>query len=154
MHSNKLNIGLIGYGKMGKIIGEMAEAKGHQILLRTHIDNPLENNLGILNDIDVAIEFTSPEVAVHNLEILAKNGVTTVCGSTAWLEHYQRICELFNQNEAGFLYASNFSIGVNIFFAVNKYLATLMDNFEDYEVSMHESHHIEKKDAPSGTAVT
>ncbi|NNE27065.1 MAG: 4-hydroxy-tetrahydrodipicolinate reductase [Saprospiraceae bacterium] len=154
MQNNKLNIGLIGYGKMGKIIGEMAESKGHRILLKTSSQNPIEKNIDLLKDLDVAIEFTSPEIAVHNLEVLAQNHVTTVCGSTAWLEHYDRICKMYTSNDAGFLYASNFSIGVNIFFALNTYLAKMMNGFEDYNVSMHESHHIEKKDAPSGTAVT
>jgi 4-hydroxy-tetrahydrodipicolinate reductase len=154
MSDKKLKIGLIGYGKMGKTIEKLAIKKGHEVILRISSSNVLELNAKNLNALDVAIEFTSPQSAAKNLEILAQNKVPTVCGSTAWLSEYRRISKLFSENETPFLYASNFSVGVNVMFAVNKYLAKLMDNLSEYDISMTESHHIEKKDAPSGTGVT
>jgi len=154
MPSNKLNIGLIGYGKMGKTIEKLAIGKNHNILLRISSSNVLELNVQNLKQLDVAIEFTNPHAAAKNLEILANNKIPTVCGSTAWLDDYDRICELFKTNETPFLYASNFSVGVNLFYKVNKYLADIMNKFPGYDVQMEEIHHLEKKDAPSGTAVT
>ena len=152
--TNKLKIGLIGYGKMGKTIEDLAVAKGHEIKIKTNSQNPIESQVHLLDQLDVAIEFTSPELAANNLEILAQNKVPTVCGSTAWLDDYDRICELYNANQTAFLYASNFSIGVNLFFALNKHLAQLMEPWSAYTASMTESHHVTKKDAPSGTAVS
>ena len=154
MPDNKLKIGLIGYGKMGKTIEKIAIKKGHEISLRISSSNVLDLNAQSLNLLDVAIEFTSPESAAHNLKILGENKVPTVCGSTAWLSEYQRIADLFEQNNTPFIYASNFSVGVNVMFAVNKYLAKIMNSLPEYEIGMVESHHIEKKDAPSGTGVT
>ena len=154
MSGKKLKIGLIGYGKMGKTIEKIAIKNGHEVILRISTSNVLELNAKNLNALDVAIEFTSPQSAAKNLEILAQNKVPTVCGSTAWLSDYDRISKLFLENETPFLYSSNFSVGVNVMFAVNKYLAKLMDNLSEYDISMTESHHIEKKDAPSGTGVT
>jgi 4-hydroxy-tetrahydrodipicolinate reductase len=151
---NKLKIALIGYGKMGKTIESLAIKKNHDIILKTSSSNPLEKNLAVLPDVDVAIEFTSPEIVAANLEILATNRVNTVCGSTGWLDDYDRLTELFSNQGAAFLYASNFSVGVNIFFALNRQLAKMMNNWPEYSVSLEESHHIQKKDAPSGTAVT
>ena len=149
-----MNIGLIGYGKMGKTIEKLANAKGHDIVLRISSSNALELNAQNLKSLDVALEFSSPQAAPKNLAILAENKIPTVCGSTAWLDHYDEICHLFNSNDTPFLYASNFSIGVNIFFKLNSYLAELMDKFSAYDISMQEIHHTEKVDAPSGTAVT
>lgn len=149
-----LNIALIGYGKMGKTIENLALAKSHNIVLKTSSSNPLSTNQDLLSNVDVAIEFTGPDVAADNLEILANHGINTVCGSTAWLDAYDRICNHFKEKKAAFLYASNFSIGVNIFFSVNNHLAKLMNKLEEYEVKMTEAHHIQKKDAPSGTAVS
>jgi len=154
MQSNKLNIGLIGYGKMGKTIEKLAASKGHNIILRISSSNALELNAKNLKSLDVAIEFTNPDAAPKNLEILAENKIPTVCGSTAWLHDYDRICNLYQENQTPFLYASNFSIGVNIFFKLNRYLAQLMNVYSAYDVNMLEVHHTEKKDAPSGTAVT
>jgi 4-hydroxy-tetrahydrodipicolinate reductase len=154
MADKKLKIGLIGFGKMGKTIEKLALQKGHDIVLRTSSSNALELNKDHLSSLDVAIEFTSPEIAPKNLELLAKYNVPTVCGSTAWLEHYDRISDLYTQNKTPFLYASNFSIGVNVMFSINKHLAEIMNKLSSYEISMLESHHIEKKDAPSGTAVS
>ncbi len=154
MQKNKLNIALIGYGNMGKIIEKLALQEGHSILLKTTSNNRLSQNIEKLNGVDVAIEFTSPHSAPQNLELLAKHRVPTICGSTAWLDEYERIIKLFEDADSAFLYASNFSIGVNIFFAVNKALAKLMDNHNQYIPTIYESHHIQKKDAPSGTAVS
>lgn len=150
----KLNLALIGYGKMGKTIESLAEAKSHKIVLRTDSKSTLEQNRQLLKNVDVAIEFTSPDAVVRNLEILAEHGVNTVCGSTGWLDQYERVSRLFREAETGFLYASNFSIGVNIFFSLNRYLAKMMSKLEGYDIGMMEAHHIEKKDAPSGTAVS
>ncbi|MBT8233325.1 MAG: 4-hydroxy-tetrahydrodipicolinate reductase [Saprospiraceae bacterium] len=154
MQNNKLKIGLIGYGKMGKTIEKLALKRGHEIIMRISSSNVLEMNINQLDSVDVAIEFTTPESAPNNLRILAQHGVSTVCGSTAWLDYYKEICQLYKDNNTSFLYASNFSVGVNITFAVNEFLASIMNGFPSYNVSMLESHHLEKKDAPSGTAVT
>lgn len=154
MHHNKLNIGIIGYGKMGKIIEKLLIDRGHDIVLRTNSTHPLESQLPQLQSVDVAIEFTTPELAPKNLTLLAENKISTICGSTAWLSDYESVSQKFIDNECGFLYASNFSIGVNIFFQINQQLAKLMNQHAQYDVTIHESHHTEKKDAPSGTAVT
>jgi len=154
MLDKKLKIGLIGYGKMGKTIEKLAIKNGHEVVLRISSSNVLELNAQNLSKLDVAIEFTTPDSAAKNLQILAQNKVATVCGSTAWLSDYKRIADLFNENNTPFLYASNFSVGVNVMFAVNKYLAKIMDKLSEYDISMIESHHTEKKDAPSGTGVT
>jgi len=154
MQNNKLNIGIIGYGKMGKIIEETALAKGHEIGLKTNSDNPLEHQTSILDSIDVAIEFTSPSIAPENLKLLAAHKIPTVCGSTAWLDQYDDIINRFQSTDTPFIYASNFSIGVNIFFQINGLLAKLMNHQNQYAPSIYESHHTEKKDAPSGTAVS
>jgi len=152
--SNKLNIGLIGYGKMGKTIEKLAIKKNHEVVLRISSSNVLEINQNNLDYLSVAIEFSDPTAALKNLKILAENKVATICGTTGWLDHYEDVCNLFKANDTPFLYASNFSIGVNIFFDLNKRLAKMMNAFSNYDIDMMESHHIEKKDAPSGTAIT
>jgi 4-hydroxy-tetrahydrodipicolinate reductase len=149
-----MRIALIGYGKMGKAIEEIAVGKKHEVVLK--ID---ENNLGEftqqnLSKADVAIEFTGPHSAFENIRTLIGWNVPTVCGSTGWTEHLPEIHELCKQKNGSFLYASNFSIGVNIFFELNKKLASLMSAHADYNVTMEEIHHTQKKDAPSGTAIT
>jgi len=154
MPTNKLQIALIGYGKMGKIIEELAHSRGHEVTLRISSQNQAAFNAKNLADCNVAIEFSTPEVAYGNLKKLAKNKVATVCGTTGWLDHYDEIVQDFKQAEAPLLYASNFSVGVNIFFELNKKLATLMKDQISYSVDITENHHITKKDAPSGTAVT
>lgn len=151
---SKLNIGLIGYGKMGKTIEKLATQRNHEILLRISSKNVLELSGPHISTLDVAIEFSRPESAIENLKLLAQNKVPTVCGTTGWLDSYDEIIELFNENSTPFLYASNFSIGVNIVFEINKQLAKMMNRFPSYEVDIMESHHLEKKDAPSGTAIT
>lgn len=149
-----MNIALIGYGKMGKAIEAVALDRGHRIGLKinsANIDAFTEVNL---QQCDVAIEFTNPHSAVYNIEKCFKAGIPVVCGSTGWLEHWeivQRSCEKYNGT---LVYASNFSIGVNLFFELNKKLAALMNEQPGYDVQVTEIHHTQKKDAPSGTAIT
>ncbi len=154
MTDNKLNIALIGYGKMGKIIEKVAKDRGHHIALTISSKNREDFIPSSLEKIDVAIEFTTPHSAAANLLFLAKHGIPAVSGTTGWLDKYKEISTAFQNTKTGFLYASNFSIGVNVLFALNKQLAKLMAQHSEYEVSMQEAHHITKKDAPSGTAVT
>ncbi|MDX2045635.1 MAG: 4-hydroxy-tetrahydrodipicolinate reductase [Chitinophagaceae bacterium] len=149
-----MNIALVGYGKMGKAIEEIALARAHQIVLKIDLDNLADLNAANLSKADAAIEFTGPHSAYSNLLKLAEAATPTVCGSTGWLDKMEEIKKQFLQQHSAFLYASNFSVGVNIFFEVNKRLAGLMAQHEDYEISMLEIHHTQKKDAPSGTSIT
>ena len=154
MPTNKLNIALIGYGKMGKIIDSIARKRGHKVALKISSSNLNAFNADNLKDIDVAIEFSKPKVALQNLKTLANNKIPTACGTTGWHDHYQEVCKSYLDNKAGFIYASNFSLGVNVFFALNQHLAKLMNGFTAYDIAITEAHHITKKDAPSGTAIT
>lgn len=149
-----MKIALIGYGKMGKTIERIALGRGHEIVLRVGIENLEDFTAERLRSTDIAIEFTGPESAFGNLQTLMSLSVPTVCGSTGWLQHYEEICDSCRQNKTAFLYASNFSIGVNIFFAINKKLAQLMAAYPEYEAHIEEIHHSAKLDAPSGTAIT
>ena len=149
-----MNIALLGYGKMGKAIEEIALQKGHRIILKIHDQNLEELTKQNLQKADVAIEFTSPQSAVYNILLCFDAGVPVVCGTTGWLDQMNIVQQKCKENNGTFLYASNFSIGVNIFFELNKKLAELMKQQLNYEVSMEEIHHTEKKDAPSGTALT
>lgn len=149
-----LKIALIGYGKMGKAIEEIALQKGHEIVLKIDADNRNELTKENLQLADVAIEFTGPENAVDNLQQCFDIGIPVVCGSTGWLEKLPDIEKYCIEKNGTFLYASNFSIGVNIFFELNKRLAVLMSKQHVYDVSIEEIHHTQKKDAPSGTAIT
>jgi 4-hydroxy-tetrahydrodipicolinate reductase len=148
-----MRIALIGYGKMGKAIEQVAVSKGHEIVLKIDLDNGHEMTRENLLKSDVAIEFTGPSSAAANLLKCAEAGIPVVCGSTGWLEEYPAIKIAFEKIRSAFIFTSNFSIGVNIFFELNKKLATLMAPFH-YSVEMHELHHTQKKDAPSGTAIT
>jgi len=152
--SGGMNLALIGYGKMGKAIEEIALQRGHTIVLKIDIDNADQFTKENLLKADVAIEFTGPHSAYENVKKLMQLGTATVCGSTGWTEHLPEINELCKKNNNAFLYASNFSVGVNIFFEVNKRLASLMAPHDDYEIQLIEIHHTQKKDAPSGTAIT
>jgi 4-hydroxy-tetrahydrodipicolinate reductase len=147
-----MKIALIGYGKMGKAIEKVALAQGHEVVLR--IDQHNLEALAQLKTADVAIEFTGPESAVDNLIACFENGVPVVCGSTGWMQHLLKVETACAQQNGALLYASNFSIGVNLFFEVNKQLAALMAAQPQYAVSMQEVHHTQKKDAPSGTAIS
>ena len=149
-----MNIALIGYGKMGKAIEEIAVKRGHTIVEKIDLDNAADFTKDNLSKADVAIEFTGPHSAYENVKKLMQFGTATVCGSTGWLEKLDEIKSDCLKNDTGFIYASNFSVGVNIFFEVNKRLAALMKDHEDYEVQLTEIHHTSKKDAPSGTAIT
>ena len=139
---------------MGHAIEEIAVSKGHEIVLKISIDNVEDMTIENVKKADVAIEFTGPESAATNLEKCFEAGVPVVCGSTGWLDKWDEIVKLCKEKDGSLLYASNFSIGVNLFFELNTYLAKLMQDYEEYEVKMEEIHHTQKKDAPSGTAIT
>ena len=149
-----MKIALIGYGKMGHMIEEMAVERGHQIVLKIHIDNTEDFNKQNIANADVAIEFTAPESAYQNVRRCIDFGVPVVSGSTGWNEKLEELKSYCKDQGGTFLHASNFSIGVNIFFEINKRLAQLMAAQKDYDVTLKEVHHTQKKDAPSGTAVT
>jgi 4-hydroxy-tetrahydrodipicolinate reductase len=149
-----MKIALIGYGKMGRAIEEIALEKGHEIVLRVSIENLEDNTIENIKKADVAIEFTGPDSAYENLLKCFDAGVPVVCGSTGWLDKIDEAKKYCNERNGAILYASNFSVGVNIFFAVNQHLASLMSSHDDYKVSMKEIHHTQKKDSPSGTAIT
>jgi 4-hydroxy-tetrahydrodipicolinate reductase len=148
-----MKIALIGYGKMGQAIENAAVEKGHEIVLRISSQNADELTSENLQKADVAIEFTNPQSAAANLKKCLDAGVPVVCGSTGWLNHLSDIENYCREREGTFLYASNFSIGVNLFFELNNYLAGLMSSQKQYDVIVEEIHHKEKKDAPSGTAI-
>jgi len=149
-----MKLALIGYGKMGKTIEEIGIQRGHEVVLKIDVDNAADFTKENIDKADVTIEFTGPHSAYENIIKLMQFGAATVCGSTGWLEKINDIRDLCKQNNAAFLYASNFSVGVNIFFEVNKRLAALMAGHTDYEIGITEIHHTQKKDAPSGTAIT
>ena len=149
-----MKIALIGYGKMGKTIEQIALSRGHQIVSIIDINNPEEIHSDNFKSADVAIEFTTPATAFNNyMQCFAAN-VPVVSGTTGWLDRLNEVKEFCEKEGKTFFYASNFSIGVNIFFALNKYLAKIMNNFPAYDIQMTETHHIHKLDAPSGTAIT
>lgn len=152
--AQSLKIALIGYGKMGKAIEEIAIEKGHRIVLKIDADNLLDFTLGNLQQCDVAIEFTSPHVAVQNIKICIDAGIPVASGSTGWMEAWHEIKKYCEDKNGTLIYASNYSIGVNIFFEVNKKLAAMMSSHAAYKVMVEEIHHTAKKDAPSGTAIT
>lgn len=149
-----LTIALIGYGKMGKAIENIALGKGHRIGLKITSQNPEDFSEENLSKCDVAIEFTNPHVAVDNITKCIAANIPVVCGSTGWLEHLEEVKDIVQERDGSLLFASNFSIGVNIFFELNKKLAGLMSGIPGYEVKVEEIHHTAKKDAPSGTAIT
>jgi 4-hydroxy-tetrahydrodipicolinate reductase len=149
-----MRIALIGYGKMGKAIDAIALQRGHEVVLRIGIENLEDFTTENLKSADIAIEFTGPESAFENIQHCMNAGVSVVSGSTGWLSRYQEAVNLSKQTQTGFLYASNFSLGVNLFFALNTYLAKLMAPYPNYTPSITEIHHTAKLDAPSGTAIT
>ncbi len=149
-----MNIALLGYGKMGRAIEEIALQNGHEIVLKISIENTEDLTVANLQKADVAIEFTGPESAADNLKACFDAGVPVVCGSTGWLDKWDEIKNFCLANKGALVYASNFSIGVNLFFELNTYLARLMKEYESYDVKMEEIHHTQKKDFPSGTAIT
>jgi len=145
-----MRILLLGYGKMGKTIEKIAIERGHEIVGRIDVDN----RTNIPTNADVAIEFSQPEGAFENVRFCLENNIPVVCGTTGWLEKKAEIEKLTKSCNGTFFYASNYSIGVNIFFKLNESLGKLMNNLPQYDVGIDEVHHTEKKDAPSGTAIT
>jgi 4-hydroxy-tetrahydrodipicolinate reductase len=149
-----MKIALIGYGKMGQAIDAIATAKGHEVILKVDINSQHLLEKEHLSKADVAIEFTTPETAYHNILNCFEANVPVVSGTTGWLDKLPEIKALCEEKGQAFLHTTNFSIGVNIFFEVNKKLAALMATQPQYNVKMEEIHHTQKKDAPSGTAIT
>ena len=149
-----MKIALIGYGKMGHEIEKIALQRGHEIVCTIDINENDKFNSPEFKSADVAIEFTSPDSALQNFRNAFAANVPVVSGTTGWLEHLGEIKQACKTDGKTFFYASNFSLGVNIFFALNNYLAKIMNQFPDYDVRMEETHHIHKLDAPSGTAIT
>lgn len=149
-----MKIALIGYGKMGKAIETIALNKGHEIVLKIDIQNSQDFTEAALQKADVAIEFTGPHSAYENVKKCITWGIPVVSGSTGWLDQWIEIKDLCEVKNGTLIYSSNYSIGVNLFFELNKQLAQLMQPYNSYDVSMTEVHHTEKKDAPSGTAIS
>ncbi|WP_438422593.1 4-hydroxy-tetrahydrodipicolinate reductase [Aquimarina macrocephali] len=145
-----MKIALLGYGKMGKTIEKIAIERGHTIVLKVDKGDTTYD----LSEADVAIDFSIPDAAVNNITNCFNANVPVISGTTGWLDHYDDILELCNEKKGGFIYASNYSLGVNLFFELNKKLAKMMNPLEGYAISMEEIHHTEKLDAPSGTAIT
>lgn len=145
-----MKIALLGYGKMGKVIEKIALERGHEIVLRKDSSDTFE---GITNA-DVAIDFSVPSSAVSHISECLNQNIPVISGTTGWLENYDEMVQLCQAKNGSFIYASNFSLGVNIFFELNNYLAKMMKNLKDYNVSMEEIHHTQKLDAPSGTAIS
>lgn len=149
-----MKIALIGYGKMGHEIEKIALERNHQVVCTIDINEDYKFESEEFKSADVAIEFTSPESAFNNYKRAFAAGVAVVSGTTGWLEHLDEIKKECSDNGKTFFYASNFSLGVNLFFALNKKLAKMMSGYSNYDVRMEETHHIHKLDAPSGTAIT
>lgn len=145
-----MKIALLGYGKMGKTIEKLALEKGHSIVFKS----TSEFSEGNFEDAEVAIEFSSPDSAVKNISKALEAGIPIVSGTTGWLKNYDEMVNLCEKRNGSFISASNFSVGVNLFFSINEYAAKLMAPWKEYNVSVEEIHHLEKKDAPSGTAIT
>jgi 4-hydroxy-tetrahydrodipicolinate reductase len=145
-----MKIALLGYGKMGKVIEQIALQRGHEIVLRKTSSDSYEG----IEKADVAIDFSVPDSAVNNISTCLENGIPVVSGTTGWLQDYHKMVNLCKEKNAAFIYGSNFSLGVNIFFELNDYLAKMMAKFNQYNVSMEEIHHTQKLDKPSGTAIS
>lgn len=145
-----MKIALLGYGKMGKVIERIALERGHEIVLKKTEENTFD---GLLNA-DVAIDFSVPTAAVENISECLNNNIPIVSGTTGWLEHYSKMAAMCNETNGSFIYGSNFSLGVNLFFDLNTKLAKMMSRFNQYKVSVEEIHHTQKLDKPSGTAIT
>jgi 4-hydroxy-tetrahydrodipicolinate reductase len=145
-----MKIALLGYGKMGKVIEKVALSRGHQIVLRKTSSSSFEE----LENADVAIDFSIPDAAVGNIRSCFDTNVPVICGTTGWLSQYEEMVTLCKVKNGAMIYGSNFSLGVNLFFEMNTYLAKLMSKFDQYKVRMEEIHHTQKLDSPSGTAIT
>ena len=149
-----MNIALIGYGRMGHIIEEIAVARGHRIGIIVDIDNSNDLNREKFKDIDVAIEFSSPKAALENVSSCLKLGVSVVSGTTGWLKDMHKVLDICSTSNAAFIHSANFSIGVNLLFHLNSELSKQMNRYREYTVSLEEIHHTRKLDAPSGTALS
>jgi 4-hydroxy-tetrahydrodipicolinate reductase len=149
-----MRILLIGYGKMGKTIEQMALAKGHQIAGTIDHTNAETLSSYTPDNTDVAIEFTHPEAAFGNISYCLRQGIPVVSGSTGWLDKYEEAVQLCQENQGAFFYASNYSVGVNLFFHFNEYIAAKMQAYKEYQVAIREIHHLQKVDKPSGTGIT
>lgn len=145
-----MKIALVGYGKMGKIIDDISQNRGHEVVARLK-ETPTRESL---NDADVVIEFSNPEAAFENIKVCLENKIPVICGTTGWLDKKPEIERIAVEQNSAFLYGSNFSLGVNLFFSLNEKLAKLMNNVKEYTCQLEEIHHIHKKDAPSGTAIS
>ena len=145
-----MKIALLGYGKMGKVIEKIAISRGHEITLKIDKDSDPYD----ITTVDVAIDFSMPNAAVENISMALNNGIPIISGTTGWLSEMESVKALCTSKKGAFIYASNFSLGVNIFFELNKYLAKMMSNLSDYAINLEEIHHTQKQDAPSGTAIT
>lgn len=145
-----MKIALLGYGKMGKVIEEIALQRGHEIVLKKSSNSSFVG----LENAEVAIDFSVSSAAIENISESLNTGIPIVSGTTGWLEDYHQMVNLCNEKDTAFIYASNFSLGVNIFFELNDYLSKIMSKFNQYEVSMEEIHHTQKLDKPSGTAIS
>ncbi len=145
-----MKIALLGYGKMGQVIERIALERGHEIVLKKDENNTFDG----LSNADVAIDFSVPTAAVSNISSCFHANVPVISGTTGWLEHYDEMAALCSAKNGGFISSSNFSLGVNIFFELNEYLAKIMSKFDSYSVDMEEIHHTQKLDAPSGTAIS
>lgn len=147
-----MKIALLGYGKMGQAIEEIAKDRGHKIVLRASED--IDTYEIDKSEIDVAIDFSVPKAAFKNITTCFKHGIPVVSGTTGWLEDYKKAKDICEKENSAFIYASNFSLGVNVFFELNKKLAGMMKGLKDYSVEIEEIHHVQKIDAPSGTAIS
>ena len=145
-----MKIALIGYGKMGKEIEKISHERGHEVIFKIDKDSNLKNISGA----DVAINFCTPETALQNIELGLKSSIPVVSGTTGWLSDFNKIQELSKKLDISFLYSSNFSLGVNLFFDLNKKLAEIMKKHDQYDLNIEETHHVQKVDKPSGTAIT
>lgn len=145
-----MKIALFGYGRMGKMIAKTAVERGHTIVAKIDVDTKDID----FSTMDVAIDFSMPDAAFNNITNCFKNNVPVISGTTGWLDKYEEAADLCKEKAGAFIYASNFSLGVNVFFELNSYLAEMMKNLKQYQISMEEIHHTQKLDAPSGTAIT
>jgi 4-hydroxy-tetrahydrodipicolinate reductase len=149
-----MKIALLGYGKMGKEIEKIALSRNHQIVLIIDINNQNDLTIENIKKADVAIDFSIPSSAFNNIMMCFDAGIPIVCGTTGWLEKIETVKEKCITENKAFFYASNYSLGANVFFRLNKYLAKMMSKLSDYQAEIEEVHHIHKLDAPSGTAIT
>lgn len=145
-----MKIALLGYGKMGQVIEKIALQRGHEIVLRKSIEDTFDG----LENADISIDFSAPEAAVANISTALKLGIPVISGTTGWLSEYENMVQLCKEKNTAFISSSNFSLGVNIFFELNEYLAKIMSKFDAYKVGIEEIHHTQKLDSPSGTAIS